>query len=46
MAKTDDVLKIIEHLTCTDPELEEMGRKSRSIRWLLSLSMRQELGQG
>lgn len=28
MAKTDDVLKIIEHLTRTDPELEEIVREA------------------
>lgn len=28
MAKTDDALKIIEHLTCTDPEVEQMVREA------------------
>jgi ribosome-binding protein aMBF1 (putative translation factor) len=28
MAKTDNALKIIENLTCTDPELEEMVREA------------------
>lgn len=28
MAKTDDALKIIEHLTCTDPELKEIVREA------------------
>lgn len=28
MAKTDDALKIIEHLTRTDPELEEIVREA------------------
>jgi ribosome-binding protein aMBF1 (putative translation factor) len=28
MAKTDDALKIIENLACTDPDLEEMVREA------------------